>query len=155
MQIKAEHHTRLDLTALDWAERWPNFSPAELASRGDGSILIDADALDKLQALRTALGAPLIINSAYRDPDYNELVGGAQKSRHMRGIAFDISLRGHDPMTLLWAAEDAGFTRFGLYAGFLHVDTDMPRASWWCSSNKALAQKVWGDSQKLHEERAA
>ena len=34
--------------------RWPDFAPAEIASRGDGSILIAPDALDRLQALRDA-----------------------------------------------------------------------------------------------------
>ena len=32
--------------------RWPNFSPAEIACRGTGKLLINEPALDKLQALR-------------------------------------------------------------------------------------------------------
>jgi hypothetical protein len=38
--------------------RWPNFSPAEIACRGTGKLLINAPALDKLQALRNPLEAP-------------------------------------------------------------------------------------------------
>ena len=38
--------------------RWPNFSPEEIACRGDGTIRINEPALDKLQALRDRLGAP-------------------------------------------------------------------------------------------------
>ena len=40
------------------AWRWPNFSPAEIACRGTGKLLINEPALDKLQALRDRLGKP-------------------------------------------------------------------------------------------------
>lgn len=46
------------------AWRWPDFSPAEIACRGTGSLLLNAPALDKLQALRDRLGKPLIVRSA-------------------------------------------------------------------------------------------
>ncbi len=39
----------------DKAWRWPNFSPAEIACRGTGKLLINEPALDKLQALRDRL----------------------------------------------------------------------------------------------------
>ncbi len=48
----------------DW--RWPIFSPAEIACRGTGKLMINEPALDKLQALRDRLGKPLIVRSAYR-----------------------------------------------------------------------------------------
>ena len=37
--------------------RWPNFSPAEIACRGTGSLRVHDEALDKLQALRDRLNA--------------------------------------------------------------------------------------------------
>ena len=48
--------------------RWTNFSPAEIACRGTGKLLINEPALDKLQVLRDRLGKPLIVRSAYRSP---------------------------------------------------------------------------------------
>ena len=48
----------------DGSWRWPNFSPAEIACRGSGKLLINELALDKLQALRDRLGKPLIVRSA-------------------------------------------------------------------------------------------
>lgn len=45
--------------------RWPNFSPAEIACRCTGKLLVNEPALDKLQALRDRLGKPLIVRSAY------------------------------------------------------------------------------------------
>lgn len=102
--------------------RWPDFSPREIASRGDGSILIVPAALDRLQWARSELARPMLITSAYRDPVHNARVGGAPLSRHKAGDAFDISLRGHTRAQLLAVCEVAGFTGFGFYSTFLHVD---------------------------------
>jgi zinc D-Ala-D-Ala carboxypeptidase len=44
--------------------RWPNFSPQEMASKREGELMIDEDALDKLQKLRNILGKPLVVTSA-------------------------------------------------------------------------------------------
>jgi hypothetical protein len=63
---------------------------------------------------------------------YTMLVGGAPKSAHREGIAFDISLRGHDRNELLRQCREAGFGSFGKYKTFLHVDTRRNRkwGSW-------------------------
>ena len=44
--------------------RWPDFAPREIASRGDGSLLIAPQALDRLKALRDTLRRPVIVTSA-------------------------------------------------------------------------------------------
>mgnify|MGYP001060248598 CR=1 FL=1 len=111
--------------------RWPNFSPAEIACRGDGTIKINEVALDKLQALRDRLGVPLIVHSAYRSPEYNRQVGGAKHSMHLQGAAFDISMANHDPKAFEVAAREVGFLGFGFYprSGFMHVDLG-PERQW-------------------------
>ena len=45
-----------DVPADAW--RWKNFSPAEIACRGTGKLIVNEVALDRLQALRDALGNP-------------------------------------------------------------------------------------------------
>ena len=109
--------------------RWPNFSPEEIACRGDGTIRINEAALDKLQALREKLGVPLIVHSAYRSPNYNRKVGGAEHSMHLQGAAFDISMTNHDPDAFEAAARAVGFTGFGFYPrqNFMHIDIGRAR----------------------------
>lgn len=89
--------------------RWPNFSPAEIACRGTDKLLVNEVALDKLQALRDRLGKPLIVRSAYRSPEHNRAVGGAKRSKHMEGAAFDIAMANHDPVAFEAAARESGF----------------------------------------------
>jgi hypothetical protein len=115
----------------DTAWRWPNFSPAEITSRGDGKLLINEAALDKLQALRDRLGKPLIVRSAYRSPEHNRTVGGAKRSKHLLGAAFDIAMENHDPVVFEAAAREVGFLGFGFYprSGFMHVDLG-PERQW-------------------------
>ena len=48
------HRHWRDVPESAW--RWPNFSPAEIACRGTGKLLVNETALDKLQALRDRLG---------------------------------------------------------------------------------------------------
>lgn len=109
-----------------------NFTDAELACKHCGREGVDPDAVDKLQELRDKVGKPLVINSAYRCPIHNREVGGKPQSRHLYGDAFDISLSGHDKWDLLIKAKEVGFTGFGKYNTFLHVDTWKPRTwgSW-------------------------
>lgn len=116
-----------DVPKTKW--HWPNFSPREMASKGDGSLLIYEPALDRLQALRTGLGVPLLITSAYRDPEHNKRVGGAKNSYHLKGMAFDVRMDNLDPQMFEVAAREAGFTGFGYYPrqGFMHIDIGPPR----------------------------
>ena len=104
--------------------RWKNFSPAEIACRGTGQLKLHPEALDRLQALRDRLGKPLIVRSAYRSPQHNRNVGGAPRSKHMDGTAFDIAMGNHDPMAFAEAARAVGFLGFGTYprSGFMHID---------------------------------
>jgi len=111
--------------------QWPSFSPREIACKGTGSILVNEEALDKLQALRNLLDKPLILTSAYRSPEHNKRVGGAKNSYHMQGVAFDVRMDNHDPREFETAARSVGFTGFGYYpkSGFMHIDTG-PARSW-------------------------
>jgi zinc D-Ala-D-Ala carboxypeptidase len=130
-------------STVPWSkERWPNFDPIEFACSCCGEFYWDAVAFDKIQAVRTLLGKPLRINSSHRCPIHNAKVGGAPLSQHKK-IAFDISIIGHDQWELLAAARAAGFTGFGFYLTFLHVDLGNAR-EWY---NSADARKQWTPAQ--------
>ena len=116
-----------DVPMAGW--RWTSFSPREIACKGTGKVLVNEQALDKLQALRDRLRKPLILTSAYRSPEHNRKVGGAKNSRHMQGDAFDVRMDNHDPHEFEAAARAVGFTGFGYYPkqGFMHIDTGRSR----------------------------
>lgn len=135
--IAAQHWTLVDMDA--WSSRWKNFSPKELASKGDGSIKMSVRALDAIQLARVIMDRALTINSSYRDPLHNAREGGAPRSRHKICDAFDISTRGmssDEKKRLYRACRTAGFTGFGFYNSFLHVDTGRKRS--WGSNRKAF-----------------
>lgn len=129
------HHTQIP----DRLWRWRFFRPAEIACRGSGMVLLTEqamDALDHLERLRERMGHPLIVNSGYRSPAHNRRVGGAARSRHLDGVAFDISMANVDPHRFESEARALGFNGIGLYPpqkptgarNFIHIDT---RATPW------------------------
>ena len=122
--------------------RWPHFRVRELACHCAGRFCggeywHDPVFLDGLEAIRAALGAPLVINSGHRCAGWNAAVGGAPLSQHKR-VAADLSLVGHDRFAVLAAAEAAGFTGFGLARNFLHVDRRARPARWYYPGSKPL-----------------
>ena len=124
-----KHWTQVN-RETEW--RWPHFSPRELACKGTGQLKIDPASLDKLEALRNRLGVPMLITSAYRSPQHNADVGGAKRSQHMLGKAFDVRMDNHDPDEFEAAAKALGFNGIGHYPrhGFMHIDTREAPARW-------------------------
>lgn len=95
--------------------------------------MTDARVKVALMRLQARLGKRLIVNSCYRSPEYNRKVGGATRSNHMQGIALDMTWAGfrNDPSQVkrdfVAAARIEGFTGFGDYPGFIHIDFGNPR----------------------------
>lgn len=102
-----------------------------------GEILENAKELaDNLQVLRDEIKLPIRIISAYRSPDYNKSIGGAEKSQHMYGKASDIKVEGMTPVevhkVILKLISDGKMKQggVGLYETFVHYDTRGTRARW-------------------------
>lgn len=106
-----------------------HFKAKEFACKdGASSLLLDYDILPLLERFREYVEAPVSINSAYRTSSWNKKQGGASKSYHLYGRAFDIpfkstykNLRSVDKMC-------AFFNTLGLkgiikYPTFVHIDT--------------------------------
>lgn len=117
-----------------WRQRWPNFTAEEIGRKtqrpADRSILVVPAALDKLQALRVEWGRPIKVNSGYRSPEYNRLVGGSTGSKHMEGIAFDCSMPGTKQDDFITMAVRHGFNGIGRYPTFVHIDARSTPARW-------------------------
>lgn len=109
---------------------WPNFTPKEMACKGTGLLLINRRAMDCIQAFRILAGEPVIILSAYRSPEHNKAVGGAPKSQHMLAKAFDIKITSSLTRERIHElGKKVGFTGFGDYNDFVHVDIG-PKRVW-------------------------
>lgn len=122
--------------------RWPHFSVAELACRCGGRFCggrywHDPVFLDGLEASRSHIGGPLVLNSGHRCPGWNAAVGGAPLSQHKQ-VAADIQIGPYDRHRLLNGAIDAGFTGFGLARSFLHIDRRARPARWYYPGSEKL-----------------
>lgn len=89
-----------------------------------GTIVHPENAARQAEVAERPACTPLNVRSAYRSPEHNRAVGGATRSKHLDGAAFDISMANRDPVAFEAAAREVGFFGFGLYprSGFIHVD---------------------------------
>ncbi|HMN49571.1 MAG TPA: D-Ala-D-Ala carboxypeptidase family metallohydrolase [Ignavibacteriaceae bacterium] len=90
-----------------------------------------------LQELRNWYNKPIIINSSYRSPAYNKLVGGSKNSLHLDFNAIDFTVKDRDDLKELFLQLDkwdkeyyfqflpkAGAMGIGFYKDrFIHLDT--------------------------------
>jgi hypothetical protein len=82
----------------------------------------------QLEALRTDLGAPIVVSSGLRTPAKNTQNNGATESLHLVGKAADIKVPGMDPVDValaIRAAIEAKRMHWGgvfLYREFVHYD---------------------------------
>lgn len=53
-----------------------------------------------LEPLRALVGKPINVQSGFRNPTVNSLVGGSSTSQHMKGQAVDINVEGMTPKEL-------------------------------------------------------
>ena len=129
--FEAQHWTQLSESDLvEWKAIAPNFTPQELASKGDGSIKIEKEALRLLQMMRDRLNRPIIVNSAYRDLVYNDKVRGKKTSQHLNGKAFDLHIRSQaEGKRFEELAAEIGFTAIGRYKTFIHIDNRPPKVN--------------------------
>jgi len=65
----------------------PNFSLNKVRSKGDRTAFVHRDLLNALETLRSRVGRPLSLVSAWRDIAHNRRVGGATSSQHTYGDA--------------------------------------------------------------------
>lgn len=106
-----------------------HFTAKEFACKdGTSTLLLDKDILPILERFREYVEAPVTINSAYRTSSWNRKQGGASKSYHLYGRAFDIpykstykNLKSVDMMCKFF--NSLGLKGIIKYPTFVHIDT--------------------------------
>lgn len=78
-----------------------------------------------LDPLREWYGKPIYVNSGYRCPELNKVVGGVENSYHVSGCAADIDARNYEENKKLfdYIRENLPFTEVGWEGGgrWIHV----------------------------------
>lgn len=129
-------------TPESWpSSRWPNFAYHELTCSHTGENRMDPEFMDKLQTLRTRLGEPIILTSAYRSPTHPVEATKEQPGTHSLGRAVDIACTGPRAYKILDLAFGCGFTGIGVSmkgdrGRFLHLDDVI-------NSARILRPTVW------------
>lgn len=108
------------------------FDSKKLACSCCGQMEINAKFLNKLSTIQFGLGKELAINSGYRCAKHNAEVGGAKDSRHMLGIAADIScVDVADRWQLVSLAVKVDLHGIGVGKNFIHLDDRVEDGSCW------------------------
>ena len=116
-----------------------NFNSSEFDCKGGGccsETIINPQLVKYLQQIREHFKSPITITSAYRCPTHNSRVGGAPGSRHSKGDAADIVVKGRTPREVAKYAESIGIKGIGLYETsadgyFVHIDTRSTKSFWY------------------------
>ncbi|WP_375594634.1 D-Ala-D-Ala carboxypeptidase family metallohydrolase [Algihabitans albus] len=118
---------------------YPNFTESEFRCSHTGRCEMQSALLDKLQALRSQLGQPLVVSSGYRDPSHPLEARKARPGAHAYGHAVDLRCDGQLAYLVLSFAPRIGFERIGVAqkgarsSRFIHLDTwpDGPSPAVW------------------------
>ena len=101
---------------------------------GSGQLM-DPYFLQLLDKARTHAQIPFKISSGYRSKKHNQALKDkgykvAKNSAHLKGLAADIVCsNSSDRFTIINALIFVGFHRIGIHKGFIHVDNDLSRGS--------------------------
>lgn len=122
----------------------PNFYSTEFDCHGRGccsQTIVNEKLIEYLELIRAHFNVPITITSPYRCKTHNSRIGGAAGSRHSRGDAADIVVKGVAPRAVAQYAESMGILGIGLYETandgyFVHIDTRDYRSFWYGQSEK-------------------
>lgn len=104
---------------------------------------------NKLVRVAEEFGDTLTITSAYRSPAYNEGVGGAKSSQHMKGNAVDVVMSSYnisERQRFIEIAINQGITGIGVYNTFTHIDIGGKRAWGSSGSRRSLPRYPWAQT---------
>lgn len=101
-----------------------NFNPPV-----DNIVGVNGVLLCLLQRVRNIVKFPMVVSSGKRTKKTNIEAGGVPDSSHLSGLAVDILANRDQQEILIAEFKKLGIDRFGRYAGHLHLDIDLLKAS--------------------------
>ena len=118
-----------------------NFTQREFRSKDGAKMPLDVldnikELACNLQVLRDFLGESIKVNSGYRSEAHNKAIGGVKSSKHTKGLAADIRVKGLETDDLYLLIEslikqgDMQEGGLGVYDTFVHYDIRGTRARW-------------------------
>ncbi len=120
-----KHFTISEMLKSETAIKQRLWNGANLEVEENLRALVD----EVLDPLRERYGKPIYVNSGYRCPELNRLIGGAVNSQHMRGEAADIrpvkseklKVKSELDELVRILIENGKFDQLIIYPTFLHV----------------------------------
>lgn len=118
-----------------------HFEWADVVCRCCGRVIVDERFwrhMELLEALRTRLGWPMLMDSGHRCERHNREVGGEPQSQHLH-FATDVRPGWEEEdsaesweakLGTLWQEAEAHFDGVGRYDTFVHMDLRGARAAW-------------------------
>lgn len=117
---------------FEWGEFWSNSLSGKKIEPPEeyfDNILRVAQNLEKI---RIAIDRPIRISSGWRSPEWNNVIGGASKSKHLYGLASDIQCAIPLDQLIFYAGRETIFKGVGISyrQKFLHLDV-RPKITFW------------------------
>lgn len=110
-----------------------HFKRREFVCRcGCGGFRCARELIAVLENARAHFNSPVVINSGFRCVQHNKNVGGQPNSRHLRGDAADIAVRGVAPNLVADYLESQYPDKYGIgrYRTFTHIDVRPTLSRW-------------------------
>lgn len=120
----------MEVVSLKWFKH-TDFDSKDLPNSW---VNMDYEFMRLIDELRSRVGLPVIINSAFRTKSHNLKVEGKSNSSHTRGLAVDLRISSSQYRFLVVkCALELGITRIGIYKTFIHLDVDksLPQGVIW------------------------
>ncbi|HQO94145.1 MAG TPA: D-Ala-D-Ala carboxypeptidase family metallohydrolase [Bacilli bacterium] len=135
-----------------------NFMAREFSCKHCGEVVVDTNMVENLQNLRTSLGVPIYITSAYRCLTHNRNVGSKDTSTHVSGQAVDFYLQYKRNGYQVFLEATKYFNGVGFYQSgvnpknsYIHVDTRSEKLYWlsWLQKSQSRSKRVYIYFQNL------
>lgn len=119
---------------MNYLPELKHFRLDEFACRCCGKNGMNEAFVGLLDNLREEFGLPMNVNSGFRCSKHNKNIGGSPNSKHLVGLACDIStdnFNAENKYKLIHLAFDFGVSGIGIYERFVHLDLRSRKTSFW------------------------